>query len=54
MQKIIVSKEEEAKYAQSEKELLEQRIQDLQDKVADLSDKLNHGGNRLDDLQRQH
>lgn len=40
MQKIIASKEEEAKYAQSEKELLEERIEELEAELTQLKEKL--------------
>lgn len=54
MQRLAIAKEEEAKYAQSEKELLEGRIADLEAENADLRDKLEHGGNNFDDLTREH
>lgn len=40
MQKIILIKEEEAKYVQSEKELLENRIYELEEVIAGLKEEL--------------
>ena len=54
MQKIIISKQEEAKYAQSEKELLEGRISELENEVAELKQQLEHGGNTFDELSKNH
>lgn len=47
MQRFILSKEEEAKFTQSEKELLENRIAELEQEVASLRDKLDHGGSNF-------
>lgn len=38
MQKVIMDKEEEAKYFQSEKEILEETITDLESQISDLKD----------------
>lgn len=48
IQKIILSKEEEAKYAQSEKELLEGRISELENEVSELREQLEHGSGNFD------
>ena len=54
MQKLAISKEEEAKYAQSEKEMLEGRIEELEAEIFQLKNRLNHGGSTFDDLTRKH
>ena len=54
IQRLIISKEEEAKYSQSEKELLEARIEELEAEVSVMKDELSHGGNKFEDLQKNH
>lgn len=58
MQKIILIKEEEAKYVQSEKELLENRIYELEEVIAGLKEELqtqmnthDNAGKIIDQLQ---
>lgn len=45
MRILIEEKEEEAKYSQSEKEILEGRIEELEAELAALRDQLHHHGN---------
>lgn len=50
IRRLISEKEEEAKFAQSEKELLEKRIFELETVIEDLQNKLAHTGGNLDEL----
>ena len=52
--RLIQEKEDEAKYAQSEKELLEKRIFELEQIIDDLRDKLAHTTGNLEDLTNEH
>lgn len=48
---LLEEKEEEAKYAQSEKEILENRIEELEGIVNSLKEQLDHHGNEYEDLK---
>lgn len=50
---LLEEKEEEAKYAQSEKEILENRIEELEGIVNSLKEQLDHHGNEYEDLKGQ-
>lgn len=51
IKKLLDEKEQDAKYAQSEKELLENRIAEIEEVLEDLKNKYDHQGKEYDNLR---